>query len=223
MAARTRHLGAEGFLPPKPTLPAMRESVQRCEGCDLFRDTTQAVFGAGDPGARVVLVGEQPGDAEDRRGEPFVGPAGKLLDQAVAAAGIDPATVYTTNAVKHFRFRGTTTKRRIHATPDRGHVVACRPWLVEELRSVRPEVVVALGASAAKALFGTSFKVTEARGTLMPWPECADVPDDFIGGGAQPRSWALATLHPSAALRADDRRAVLDGIVSDLAVVARAL
>src|SRR5439155_2799665 len=130
--------------------------------------------------ARLVLVGEQPGDVEDRRGEPFVGPAGQLLDRAVADAGLDPAQTYTTNAVKHFKFTPAAGgKRRIHATPDSHEVGACRPWLVAEFALLQPEVVVALGATAAKALFGPSFRVTKSRGILLPWPASAKDPDDF--------------------------------------------
>src|SRR5581483_7644904 len=122
-------------------------------------------------GARVVLVGEQPGDIEDRRGEPFVGPAGKLLDRAIGEAGLDPGQIYTTNVVKHFKFSSAGVgKRRIHATPDAREVAACRPWLLAEFGLLSPDVVVALGATAAKGLFGSSFRVTKSRGVLMPWP-----------------------------------------------------
>ena len=176
--------------------------------------------------ARLVLVGEQPGDVEDRRGEPFVGPAGKLLDRAVADAGLDPAQTYTTNAVKHFKFTaGGGGKRRIHATPDTHEVGACRPWLVAEFALLDPQVVVALGATAAKALFGPSFRVTRSRGVLMAWPASAQHPEVFVRGedGAASSAFALATIHPSAVLRADDREAAYAGLVSDLKIAAGAL
>lgn len=171
-------------------------------------------------------MGEQPGDVEDRRGEPFVGPAGKLLDRAVADAGLDPAQIYTTNAVKHFKFTPAPGgKRRIHATPDAHEVGACRPWLVAELELLEPEVVVALGATAAKSLFGPSFRVTKSRGVLLPWPAAAKDPAEFAGeeDGAPSSAYALATIHPSAVLRAQDRDAAYAGLVSDLKVATRAL
>jgi DNA polymerase len=192
----------------------------------LWEGATQTVFSKGAVAARVVLVGEQPGDVEDRRGEPFVGPAGKLLDRAVADAGLDPAQTYTTNAVKHFKFTsGAAGKRRIHATPDAAEIGACRPWLVAEFALLEPEVVVALGATAAKALFGPSFRVTKSRGVLLPWPASARDPELFIHDedGAPSSAFALATIHPSAVLRADDREAAYAGLVSDLKVAATAL
>jgi DNA polymerase len=180
-----------------------------------------------------VFVGEQPGDMEDRRGEPFVGPAGKLLDRAVAEAGLDPARIYTTNAVKHFKFRMSGPgKRRIHATPDAAEIAACRPWLVAEFAVLDPQVVVALGATAAKALFGPSFRVTRSRGLLLPWPASAAHPEQFTRvhetaaadeDGSTSAGFALATLHPSAVLRADDHDAAFAGLVSDLQVVASAI
>jgi uracil-DNA glycosylase family protein len=175
--------------------------------------------------ARLVLVGEQPGDVEDRRGEPFVGPAGKLLDKAVAAAGLDPDQTYTTNAVKHFKFtEGAGGKRRIHATPDAHEVGACKPWLVAEFELLDPEVVVALGATAAKALFGPSFRVTKSRGVLLPWPGAAYQPELFTHDeDGSHTGFALATIHPSAVLRADDREAAYAGLVADLKVAAEAL
>ena len=163
---------------------------------------------------------------EDRRGEPFVGPAGKLLDRAVEEAGLDPQLVYTTNAVKHFKFTvGGGGKRRIHATPDAHEVGACRPWLVAEFALLEPEVVVALGATAAKALFGPSFRVTKSRGVLLPWPASARDPEEFTHDedGAPSSVFALATIHPSAVLRADDRDAAYAGLVSDLKVAVGAL
>lgn len=223
--------GAHQFIPPSAdSLTALREAAGGCRGCELHRDATQTVFGRGDEHARVVFVGEQPGDTEDQQGLPFVGPAGHLLRRAVDEAGIDPTQLYITNAVKHFRFelRG---KRRLHKTPDRVHIVACRPWLVAEFAQLRPEVVVVLGATAAKALLGPSFRVTRSRGVLLPWPESAERPQDFttvpVGPTGQRESvrptQLVATIHPSAVLRADDRDAAYAGLVADLKVVAGAL
>ena len=188
----------------------MRSAVQECRGCDLYREATQAVFGRGASTPAVVLVGEQPGDAEDREGEPFVGPAGRLLDRALADAGIDPSVVYTTNAVKHFHFRGTETKRRIHQTPSTWHVAACQPWLLTELDVLDPPGVVVLGATAGRSLFGPRFRVGTMRGRLLETPELRC-------------EWAVATIHPSAVLRSDDRDAMYDGLVSDLGVAAEAI
>jgi uracil-DNA glycosylase len=184
------------------------------------------VFSKGPVSARLVLVGEQPGDVEDRRGEPFVGPAGKLLDRAIADAGLDPDQSYTTNAVKHFKFTAAASgKRRIHATPDAAEIGACRPWLVAEFAVLDPEVVVALGATAAKALFGPSFRVTKSRGVLLPWPASASTPADFVhdDDAAHESAFAVATIHPSAVLRAQNRDEAYAGLVADLAVAARAL
>lgn len=208
--AREEHPGAEQFLPGRPTMPRLRTAVQDCQGCDLYRDATQAVFGDGAEKPQLVIVGEQPGDVEDREGEPFVGPAGRLLDKALAAAQIDPDSVYKTNAVKHFRFKGTAGKRRIHATPDRWQVAACRPWLLTELSLLRPPGVVVLGATAGQSLLGPSFRVGAMRGRRL------DAPDLDC-------DWVVATTHPSAALRAPDRAAAFDSIVADLTVAAEAL
>lgn len=211
----TRAEGAQAYLPGRGGLPALREAVEGCRGCPLYRDATQAVFGAGPAGARLLLAGEQPGDVEDRRGSPFVGPAGRVLDDALEAAGIAREEAYLTNVVKHFKFRrderGT---RRIHRTPSRTEVVACRPWLDAEIREVDPEVVVFLGATAAKAVLGPHFRVTRERGNLLTLPE------DAAGGAGRS---ALATVHPSSVLRSDDeqRRAAFDALVEDLRVVAR--
>jgi DNA polymerase len=199
---------AAPYVPATRDLAKLRRAAQECRGCPLYLDATQTVFGSGPRTARVVLVGEQPGDQEDRAGEPFVGPAGRVLDSALHEAGIDRETAYLTNAVKHFKFR-TAGKRRIHATPDTFEVAACKPWLQAELSVLSPEVIVLLGATAAKALLGPSFRVTKSRGVLMPSPV----------GAAQ----LLATLHPSAVLRADDRAAAKAGLVSDLRVAAAAL
>lgn len=223
--------GAQEFIPPKAdSLAALRAAAGGCRGCELYRDATQTVFGRGDEHARIVFVGEQPGDVEDRHGLPFVGPAGHLLRRAVDDAGMDPRQIYITNAVKHFRFemRG---KRRLHKTPDGTHIVACRPWLVAEFAHLHPQVVVVLGATAAKALLGPSFRVTRSRGVLLPWPESAHRPQDFakvpVGPTGQRESVAptqlVATIHPSAVLRADNREVAYAGLVADLKVAAGAL
>jgi uracil-DNA glycosylase len=173
------------------------------------------VMGDGPDGASVMLVGEQPGDKEDLAGEPFVGPAGKLLDRALEAAGIAPRSVFRTNAVKHFRFSGTRGKQRIHATPDQLHVEACEPWLQAELRVVAPHGLVLLGATAGKAVFGPTFKVTQVRGQLQLWPEPFAL--------ETPPQWVLPTIHPSAVLRAPDRDTAFDALVADLRVAAAQL
>ncbi|ASW54115.1 UdgX family uracil-DNA binding protein [Plantactinospora sp. KBS50] len=223
--------GAQQFIPPDAQdLPALKAAAAGCRGCELYEPATQTVFGRGDAHAPAVFVGEQPGDVEDQKGLPFVGPAGRLLREAVDDAGIDPKHIYLTNAVKHFRFelRG---RRRIHQTPDRVHIVACRPWLVAEFGRLRPAVVVVLGATAGKALLGPSFRVTQARGRLMPWPDAAQNPDDFRqvpidsrGERADaPPAQLLATIHPSAVLRADNRDEAYAGLVADLKVAAGVL
>ncbi|HVY10224.1 MAG TPA: UdgX family uracil-DNA binding protein [Mycobacteriales bacterium] len=220
-------MSAADFVPASATMDKLRKASLRCTGCELYKGTTQTVFSKGPVGARLVFVGEQPGDIEDRVGEPFVGPAGKLLDKAVEEAGLDPAQIYTTNAVKHFKFRSAGEgKRRIHQTPDAHDVAACRPWLVAEFALLAPDVVVALGATAGRALFGPSFRVTRSRGVLMPWPASAADPDAFAhpdDDGDRDSAYALATLHPSAVLRADDRDAAYAGFVADLKVAASAL
>jgi uracil-DNA glycosylase family protein len=197
---------AAPFVPADPSLDELAAAAESCRGCPLWEPATQVVFGAGPTDARLVIVGEQPGDQEDKAGEPFVGPAGWLLDGALEEAGIDRGRAYVTNAVKHFKFRASG-KRRIHATPDTWEVAACKPWLEAELAVLRPELVVLLGATAGKAVFGSSFRVTQSRGVLLPY------------GDLQ----ALATLHPSAVLRADDREAARAGLVADLRVAAAAL
>ncbi|GGM94320.1 uracil-DNA glycosylase [Terrabacter tumescens] len=202
--------GADVFLPARHTVPALAKAVQDCRGCDLFRDATQAVFGAGARDAALVLVGEQPGDVEDRRGEPFVGPAGRILDQALAESGIARDEVWLTNAVKHFRFtqRG---KRRMHEGPSRWHVASCQPWLLGELDAVKPRGVVTLGAIAGQSLYGAGFRVGASRGTVLDPPEGR-------------REWVVATIHPSAVLRGRDRREELyAGLVADLRVALGAL
>jgi DNA polymerase len=219
---------ASPFVPPTGDLPTLREAARQCKGCDLYEGATQTVFGEGPPSARVVLVGEQPGDQEDRRGAPFVGPAGNLLDKALVDAGIERDDAYVTNAVKHFKFTQTAPgKRRIHAKPDAWEISACRPWLSAELAVLDPQVVVALGATAAQSLLGSSFRVSKQRGVLMPWPPPNGPYAHPPMPGEDDRSghdmFALATLHPSAVLRADDREGAYAGLVADLAVVAKAL
>jgi uracil-DNA glycosylase family protein len=154
------------FLPARKTLPQLREAVQGCRGCDLYRHATQAVAGEGPPAATIVFIGEQPGDEEDRQGRPFVGPAGRLLDRALQDAGIDRADVYVTNAVKHFKFeeRG---KRRIHKKPSAAESKACRPWLEAEVTAIRPKILVCLGATAAQSVFGPEYRVTKERGQFV--------------------------------------------------------
>ncbi|MDQ0380083.1 UdgX family uracil-DNA binding protein [Amycolatopsis thermophila] len=209
MATRTKR-DAAGFVPDSRSLDRLRSAARGCEGCDLFRNATQTVFGAGPAPAKVLMLGEQPGDKEDVAGEPFVGPAGRLLDRALEEAGVDRGQVYVTNAVKHFKFvpaeRG---KQRIHKKPSRGEIVACRPWLLAELEAVQPEVVVLLGATAASSLMGPAFKVTAHRGELLP------APDEFSG---RPEN-VLATVHPSSVLRAPDRDEAYAALVADLRAV----
>lgn len=182
---------AREFIPERPTLARLREAAAGCRGCHLYRGATQTVFGEGPASARIMLVGEMPGDREDREGHPFVGPAGRELDRALEAAGIERGDLYVTNVVKHFKFeeRG---KRRIHQTPRKGEVDACSPWLHTEIRLVGPLAVVALGATAAKALFGAGFRLTQHRGEL--------VPSDLA-------VYAAATIHPSAIVRQRDDEA----------------
>jgi uracil-DNA glycosylase len=201
---------ATPFLPDRPSLKALREAAAGCRGCHLWRNATQTVFGAGRKGSRVMLVGEQPGDKEDRAGEPFVGPAGRELDRGLEAAGIDRGDAYVTNVVKHFKFeeRG---RRRIHQTPRRFEIDACRPWLEEELKQVKPDALVLLGATAAKAVLGSSFRVTRHRGELLD-SELAPI--------------VSATIHPSAILRAPDERSrqeEREAFAEDLRAVASAL
>jgi uracil-DNA glycosylase family protein len=200
-------------------LAGLKAAARDCKACELWEPATHTVFGAGPADARVVFVGEQPGDVEDRRGEPFVGPAGRLLDRALADAGIDRSQAYVTNAVKHFRFT-PTPKRRLHQTPGPEHVAACRPWLSAELSLVAPELVVVLGATAAKALLGPSFRITKQRGQLMPFESTLLDEDAAIKA-----TWIIATTHPSAVLRVPDadRPAAYDALVTDLKVAAKAL
>lgn len=216
--AVTKARGAEEFVPAEADLPTLKEAADSCRGCDLYKNATQTVFGEGHEYARIMLVGEMPGDREDKEGRPFVGPAGRLLARALEEAEIDRSTAYVTNVVKHFKFteRG---KRRIHQTPNRTEIVACRPWLQAELHLLDPEILVCLGATAAKAIFGPSFRLTQHRGELLPAPELGGALWDDNGG---PR--VVATVHPSAVLRTQgDRDAMYAGMVADLRIAAGAL
>jgi DNA polymerase len=198
------------LIPDRPSIPKVRDVARDCKACDLYKRGTQTVFGEGPSRADVMMVGEQPGDAEDLAGHPFVGPAGKLLDRALEQAGIDRSRVYVTNVVKHFKWepRG---KRRIHAKPNAQEIGACRPWLDTEIALVRPRVLVCLGATAAQALLGRGFKVTQQRGTFVKSPLAPLV---------------TATVHPSSVLRAPDdesRRREMSEFIKDLKTVARAI
>jgi uracil-DNA glycosylase family protein len=204
VAARNPDPTAAAFLPDKLTITALREAIQGCRGCPLYANATQAVFGEGTLKAEVMLVGEQPGDQEDLAGAPFVGPAGKLLDRALEEAGIDRSTTYVTNAVKHFKWKARGT-RRIHDKPTWTEAMACRPWLDAELALVKPRALVLLGATAAQSLLGKSFKVTQHRGKPLE-SELAEL--------------VVATIHPSAVLRAKNRDEMFAGLVADLRLVA---
>jgi len=202
---------AADFIPPQSTLTRLREAAAGCRGCDLWVNATQTVFGEGPRTADVMLVGEQPGDQEDLQGHPFVGPSGRLLNDGLEAVGIDRRRVYVTNAVKHFKFvRIELTKRRLHKKPSAAEVRACHPWLDEEIRLVRPRVIVALGATAAQSLLGPRFKVTEQRGK----PIRSDIAEAIF-----------ATVHPSAVLRApaEARGEARKQFFADLRRVARYL
>ncbi|MGC2612889.1 MAG: UdgX family uracil-DNA binding protein [Terracidiphilus sp.] len=207
--------GAARFIPEQRTLPVLAAAVQKCKGCDLYRNATQAVFGeidsrngAARPKIAIMMIGEQPGDQEDKQGRPFVGPAGKLLDKALEQAEIDRGEVYVTNAVKHFKWepRG---KLRIHKKPSMKEVTACRPWLDAELETVRPKLIVALGATAAQGLLGSSFRITQAHGKVQEPPGLPPI---------------IATLHPSAILRAqtdEERHEQMRMLVKDLREAAK--
>jgi uracil-DNA glycosylase family protein len=213
--AKRNDAGGDGppvpdLIPDRPSLKTVRDAARECRACDLYKRGTQTVFGEGPRRAEVMMVGEQPGDAEDLAGQPFVGPAGKLLDRALVEAGIDRGIVYVTNVVKHFKWepRG---KRRIHAKPNSAEIAACRPWLETEIALVKPRVLVLLGATAAQALLGRGFKVSEQRGM-------------FVRSPIAPR--VTATVHPSSILRApdeDSRRAEMKRFVADLKRVAAEL
>jgi DNA polymerase len=192
--------GAEQWVPHDGGMRKVRASLADCRGCELWKDAEQAVPGEGPVRARMMLVGETPGDHEDKEGHVFVGPAGHLLDQALVEAGIDRAQVYLTNAVKHFRYE-RQGKRRIHKTPSAGQITACHPWLTRELEIVKPALVVVMGSVAAKALLGSSFRVTQERGKRV----------ELAGGQA-----AVATVHPSAVVRSDNFRDDFEQFVGDL-------
>ena len=203
-------MSAETWVPAGAGIDELRQAAPDCRGCELWEPATQVVFSAGNPRGPLMLVGEQPGDSEDRRGIPFVGPAGQLLQRALAEAGVGVADVYVTNAVKHFRFteRG---KRRIHATPQVTHIKACRPWLEVEVAEVDPRLVVALGATAAKAMISPDFRITQQRGRVL------ELPPPF---GPRP---VLATIHPSAVLRTQggpEHEEAFAGLVADLRTAA---
>lgn len=210
MAARQQEPGAEAFLPKKHDLPSLRRASAECQGCSLYQHATQTVFGEGTVSARIVFVGEQPGDKEDRAGRPFVGPAGHVLDKALDTVGIARTDAYVTNAVKHFKFeeRG---KARLHKRPRPGEIRACRPWLMAELATIRPRALVLLGATAAQAVLGPEFRVTRDRGRAVP-SELAPV--------------VMATVHPASILRAADdaeRERAFAEFVADLRTLKRLL
>lgn len=198
------------FLPRRLSLPALRRAAASCHGCPLYRRATQTVFGRGRPDAPLMLVGEQPGNDEDLEGAPFVGPAGRVLHQALEAAGIDPDDTYTTNVVKHFKWIAVN-RRRMHKKPNAREIRACLPWLEKEIEVIQPRVLVCLGATAAQALLGRVFRVTRERGKLVPSPLAPH---------------ALATVHPSSILRqrtSEDRRREMKLFTDDLRVVAHLL
>jgi len=203
-------MSARDFLPEEPRLSALRDAADRCRGCELYRQATQTVFGAGSAGARMVFVGEQPGDEKDAIGRPFVGPAGRLLDEALASAGVARGDIYITNAVKHFKWK-PRGKRRLHQKPNAAEVQACKPWLLGELAAIRPEVLVLLGATAAQSLLGPSFRVLRSRGVLFPSPYAPHT---------------MATVHPSSLLRITDpveRRAARAVFLREMELAAGAL
>jgi uracil-DNA glycosylase len=200
--ARNPYPTASAFMPDRLTMSALREAAQHCEGCPLYANATQAVFGEGKLGSDVMLVGETPGDQEDLAGAPFVGPAGKLLDRALDEAGIDRSKTYVTNAVKHFKWKARGT-RRIHDKPTWTEQMACRPWVEAEIALVKPRALVLMGATAAQSLLGKNFRVTQNRGTRLD-SDLAEL--------------VTATIHPSAVLRSDDREAMFAGLVADLRI-----
>jgi DNA polymerase len=201
MVTRTKPIGAQEFFPKRRTLEAMREASRSCRGCSLYERATQTVFGEGPKGARIMMIGEQPGDQEDKKGKPFVGPAGRILDKALEEAEIDRDDVYVTNAVKHFKWKVAgvkkgdeeelppMTKRRLHDKPSLTEVKACKPWLEQEIELVGPEIVVCLGATAISAVFGRKVKIADERGRIL---DDAGLPK-------------LVTVHPSAIVRIQER------------------
>ncbi len=210
MAGRKSQDSAESLIPKKPTLAGLQEAAANCKACDLWENATQTVFGEGKRRAKVLFIGEQPGNDEDLQGRPFVGPAGRLLDQALEQTGIDRRQTYVTNVVKHFKWepRG---KRRIHKKPNSTEIEACKPWLEAEIAAVKPRVIVCLGATAAQTLLGKEFRVSRQRGQPIPSPLAHTV---------------IATVHPSSILRAPDeqtRRSEMQRFIDDLKIVADAL
>jgi len=208
--SRTEFRSAASLIPTRVTLTKLRKVAAECQACPLWKLGTQTVFGEGPPGAEVMLIGEQPGQDEDLQGRPFVGPAGRLLDRALEEAGIDRKKVYVTNVVKHFKWepRG---KRRLHKKPSSREIAACRPWLEAEIAIVKPRVVICLGATAAQALLGAKFRVTQQRG-------------EFVESSLAP--FLAATVHPSSILRAPDeaaRRAERERFVQDLKKISKAI
>jgi DNA polymerase len=210
--SKTAARSAEDFFPEEIDLASLKEAAEHCRGCDLWKTATQTVFGEGKPSAQIVLIGEQPGDKEDLSGHPFVGPAGRLLDEALVEAGIERQTAYVTNVVKHFKWKSSPTgKRRLHERPRASEIAACKPWLDAELALLQPEVIVLLGATAAQAILGKQFRVTQHRGEWL---------DTDFG------KHVLATVHPSSILRAPDaeaRATQYREFVADLKVAAREL
>lgn len=211
-AGSAKNTAASGLIPPKLSLTALRRAASACQACDLWQRATQTVFGEGSVNAEIMFVGEQPGDAEDITGRPFVGPAGKLLNDALERVGVDRSHVYVTNAVKHFSWVSSGKgKRRIHKKPRYSEIFACRPWLEAEIHLVRPRILVCLGATAAQALLGKEFSVTRQRGRFIP--------STFA-------PYVLATVHPSSVLRArtsEERRLQMDAFVNDLRKMANLL
>jgi uracil-DNA glycosylase len=205
-------------IPDTRSLARLAQAAAGCTMCELYEAAEQTVFGEGPRNAEIMLVGEQPGDIEDKRGQVFVGPAGRMLDRVLDEAGLEREALYVTNAVKHFRWKPATRgKRRLHERPATGHIEACQPWLAAELRSVRPRVVVALGAVAGQSLFGSSFSVMRSRGAALPWPP----EEGHFAGSRLAIDAAFATIHPSAILRGPDneRSTLRRGMVADLAAV----
>ena len=214
MAPESQRPGASWWVPEHLSPGLLDSGIQGCKGCELYADATQGVAGEGPLGAAVMLVGEQPGDQEDKQGRPFVGPAGKLLARALEEAGLEPEAVYRTNTVKHFRWERRASNR-LHKTPGRAHVTACGPWLVAEVDMVRPKGVVTLGATAGGAIYGPGFRVGATRGKRLEWP-------DAVAGRSTDWTpkWVLATAHPSSVLRSRDRDADFAALVEDLRVAA---
>jgi uracil-DNA glycosylase family protein len=212
-AERTERPGAQAWIPDRASKRSLAEGIEACRGCELFGDATQGVPGEGPRNASLMVVGEQPGDQEDRQGRPFVGPAGGLLVGALEDASVDPASVFRTNAVKHFRWDPGRAGKRIHKGPSRVHVAACGPWLVAELDLIRPIGVVLLGATAGASVYGSSFRVGKSRGRALNWPA------DTVGASWSPE-WAVATTHPSAVLRSRNRDEDYAALVKDLRIAA---